>query len=166
MAYIRNANITQAHKVRLFKKAWRIAQPVIDVHHIVNIKDCAQKETNDKSFASINDYNNICFIVRHPNHDAMHALEQELNGHRHHDDIFYNREIDEKYIFRIQAPEGVKCIFGFDKMLYDKEYLGIPIEKKIEKERSNSGYHRNNQHKRYNRTAEKQTFRRELNNRW
>ena len=137
--------LRKPHKVRLFKKAWRIAQPVIDVHHIVNIKDCAQKETNDKSFASINDYNNICFIVRRPNHDAMHALEQELNGHRHHDDIFYNREIDEKYIFRIQPPEGVKCIFGFDKMLYDKEYLGIPIEKKIEKERSNSGYHRNNQ---------------------
>ena len=103
------------------KPKWE-GQPVIDVHHIVNIKDASNKEALGKSFASINDYSNICFIVRHPQHDAMHALENDANG-KYREDIFHNRQIDKKFIYRIQPPEGVKCMFGFNHVLYDKDYL-------------------------------------------
>lgn len=96
--------------------------PVIDVHHVVNIKDASTKEGEGKGFNSINDYSNMCFIVRNPQHDAMHALENDMNG-KYREDIFYNREIDKKFIYRIQPPEGVKCVFGFNNMIYDKEYL-------------------------------------------
>jgi hypothetical protein len=106
---------------RTGKPKWE-GQPVIDVHHIVNIKDAANKETGQQSFAAVNDYANMCFIVRYPQHDAMHALEQDMNG-RCRDDVFYNRAIDKKFIYRIQPPEGVKCMFGFNNMIYDKEYL-------------------------------------------
>ena len=93
-------------------------QPVIDVHHIINIKDASTEE----KFASVNNYSNMCFIVRHPQHDAMHALENDVNG-RYRNDIFHSRPANEEFVFRIQPPEGAKCIFGFNHVLYDKEYL-------------------------------------------
>ena len=105
----------------VWKEEWE-NQPVVDVHHIVNIKDAATREQRGESFTSINDYGNMCFIVRHPQHNAMHALEQDLNGN-YHEDIFYNRRIDKKFIYRIQPPEGVKCMLGFNNMIYDKNYL-------------------------------------------
>ena len=64
-------------------------QPVVDVHHILNIKDASVREAEGKSFASINSYENMCFIVRHPQHNAMHALEQDLNNN-YHEDILYS----------------------------------------------------------------------------
>ncbi len=105
----------------VWKKEWS-NQPVIDVHHIVNIKDASNKETNGKSFASVNDYENMCFIVR-DQHDIMHALENDMKTEAIYNDIFFNRRIDKKYIYRIQPPENVKCILGFDFQIYDKSYL-------------------------------------------
>lgn len=119
--------------------------PVIDVHHVVNIKDAATKEGEGKGFNSVNDYSNMCFIVRQPQHDAMHALENDMNG-KYRNDIFYNREIDENFIYRIQPPEGVKCIFGFNNMLYDKEYLATHnMEKEAVRARAleNQNHHKN-----------------------
>ncbi|MDR1694086.1 MAG: hypothetical protein LBR70_02690 [Lactobacillaceae bacterium] len=104
------------------KPKWE-GMPVIDVHHVVNIKDAGAKEGQGKSFAAVNDYENMCFIVRHPQHDAMHALENDLNGDYRGEDVFYNRRIDKKFIYRIQPPPGVKCMFGFNSMIYDEEYL-------------------------------------------
>lgn len=125
------------------KPKWE-GQPVIDVHHIVNIKDASTKEASGKSFASINDYSNMCFIVRHPQHDAMHALENDANG-KYREDIFHNRRIDKKFIYRIQPPEGVKCMFGFNHVLYDKDYLrSHDIGKEAASQAAESGQSRKN----------------------
>ena len=115
--------ITDMSKSPYWKPEWS-NQPVVDVHHILNIKDASVREAEGNSFASINSYENMCFIVRHPQHNAMHALEQDLNNN-YHEDIFYNREIDKKYIYRIQPPEGVKCMLGFNTFIYDRQKLGV-----------------------------------------
>jgi hypothetical protein len=114
----------------VWKEEWA-NQPVIDVHHIVNIKDSATKEAQGLSWTNINDYENMCFIVRYPQHDAMHALEQDLQGN-YHNDIFYNREIGKSSFYRIQPPEGVRCMLGFHNMIYDRKYLGLPEKEKAE----------------------------------
>ena len=114
----------------VWKEEWA-NQPVIDVHHIVNIKDSATKEAQGQSWTNINDYENMCFIVRYPQHDAMHALEQDLQGN-YHNDIFYNREIGKSSFYRIQPPEGVRCMLGFHNMIYDRKYLGLPEKEKAE----------------------------------
>lgn len=131
----------------VWKEEWA-NQPVVDVHHIVNVKDAAVLESQDKTFADVNNYTNMCFIVRHPSHDAMHALEHDLNGN-YHDDIFYNRKIDQKHIYRIQPPEGVKCMMGFDKFIFDRDYLGLPKEQQIAAEKQKPGYYKNSQNKRF-----------------
>lgn len=113
---------TDLTKSHFWKEEWR-NQPVIDVHHIVNVKDASVVEDKGKSFSSVNDYSNMCFIVRHPQHNAMHALEQDLNNN-YHEDIFYNRKIDDKFIYRIQPHEHVKCM-GPGFCLYDREALGV-----------------------------------------
>ena len=136
--------ITDLTKTPLWKDEWR-NQPVIDVHHIVNIKDSSLKETDNKSFAHINDYENMCFIVRHPQHDAMHALEQDLNQ-KHREDIFYNRDIEQSFIYRIQPPEGVKCMIGFHTFIYDRDVLGLeqkPKQQLIDQKRKDPNYYKN-----------------------
>ena len=113
-----------------FKPEWK-NQPVIDVHHIVNIKDVNSLENSGKDFMHINDYENMCFIVRYPQHDAMHALEQDLANVNeqgqpiYHNDIFNNYEVDKKMIYRIQPPDGARCMLGFNSVIYDKNYLGL-----------------------------------------
>lgn len=113
----------------VWKQEWA-NQPVLDVHHIVNIKDSATKEGQGKSWTNINDYENMCFIVRYPQHDAMHALEQDLQGN-YHDDVFHNKKVGKSTFYRIQPQEGVRCMLGFHNMIYDRNFLGLP-----EKERN------------------------------
>ena len=113
----------------VWKEAWN-DQPIVDVHHILNIKDAAVN-MDENNVDKINDYENMCFIVRYPQHDAMHALEQDLQGN-YHDDIFFNREIGKKMFYRIQPPEGVRCMLGFHNMIYDRGYLGLPEKQKVE----------------------------------
>lgn len=88
----------------VWKDEWA-DQPVLDVHHIVNIKDASTKEAQGKSFINVNDYDNMCFIVRYPQHDAMHALEQDLQGN-YSDDIFCNRKIGKKCITEYNHLRG------------------------------------------------------------
>ena len=114
----------------VWKEEW-VDQPVLDVHHIINIKDCSAKEAQGKNWTNINDYENMCFIVRYPQHDAMHALEQDLQGN-YHEDVFYNREIGKNTFYRIQPPEGVRCMLGFHNMIYDRKYLDLPEKEKTE----------------------------------
>jgi hypothetical protein len=136
----------------VWKDEWA-NQPVLDVHHIVNIKDSATKEAQGKSWTNINDYENMCFIVRYPQHDAMHALEQDLQGN-YHDDVFRNRKIGKDTFYRIQPPEGVRCMLGFHNMIYDRKYLGLSEKEKSEikdkaendKNRISGSYGRNNWH--------------------
>ena len=112
----------------VWKDKWA-NQPVLDVHHIVNIKDVSTKESQGKSWTNINDYENMCFIVRYPQHDAMHAMEQDLQGN-YRNDIFRNRKIGKNSFYRIQPPEGVRCMLGFHNMIYDRKYLGLPEKEK------------------------------------
>lgn len=114
----------------VWKDEWA-NQPVLDVHHIVNIKDCSAKEAEGKSWTNINDYENMCFIVRYPQHDAMHALEQDLQGN-YRNDIFSNCKIGKDTFYRIQPPEGVRCMLGFHNMIYDRKYLDLPEKEKVE----------------------------------
>ena len=122
--------LTDLTRLPGYKKEWD-NQPVVDVHHIVNIKDATSLEEKGKSFADVNRYENMCFIVRHPSHDAMHALETDLAKVGYdgkpisREDIFYNRQIDRSTIYRIQPPDGVRCMFGLNSVIYDKKYLGL-----------------------------------------
>lgn len=112
------------------KRVWReewANQPVINVHHIVNIKD----SNSIDDWTKVNDYENMCFIVTHPQHDAMHSLEQDLQGH-YHNDVFSNREIGKGMYYRIQPPEGVRCMLGFHNMIYDRKFLGLAEKEKAE----------------------------------
>ena len=155
--------------VPVFKQEWA-NQPVLDVHHIVNIKDSATKETQNKSWTNINDYENMCFIVRYPQHDAMHALEQDLQGN-YHDDVFYNRKIGKSTFYRIQPSEGVRCMLGFHNMIYDRKFLNLSEKEKADiKERAEkdgnriSGHHgRNNWqgHPRHNPYARRREWQKE-----
>lgn len=114
----------------VWKEEWA-NQPVVDVHHILNIKDSSAKETEGKSFINVNDYENMCFIVRYPQHNTMHALEQDLEGN-YHNDIFENREVMKNMYYRIQPPEGVRCMLGFHNMIYEREYLKLSENQKAE----------------------------------
>ena len=112
------------------KPVWKAEwanQPVINVHHIVNVKDSHSID----DWTKVNDYENMCFIVTHPQHDAMHSLEQDLQGH-YHNDVFTNREIGKGMYYRVQPPEGVRCMLGFHNMIYDRKFLGLSEKEKAE----------------------------------
>ncbi len=116
--------------VDVWKDEWA-DQPVVNVHHIVNVKDAAVNETEGKNWTNVNDYENMCIIVRHPQHDAMHAFEQDLQGH-YRNDVFKNRKIGKNSFYRIQPPEGVRCMLGFHNMIYDRKFLGLPEKERTE----------------------------------
>lgn len=125
----------------VWKDEWA-DQPVINVHHIINVQDSNAMETDDKKWYNVNDYENMCFIVTYPQHKAMHALEQDLDGN-YHNDIFKNRKIGKSMYYRIQPPEGVKCMLGFNNMIYDRAYLNLPEKEKAEiKQRSENNPNR------------------------
>lgn len=58
----------------LFKPEWSW-QPKIDVHHINPIHNCETIELKGKNFTDINDYENMCFMVKEPYHTIMHYLD-------------------------------------------------------------------------------------------
>lgn len=131
-----------------WRKGWE-NQPKINVHHIVNVKDCSTLENDGKqSFEQVNRYENMCFMLEEPVHTAVHTLENDIAHNTSRNDIFYNRKIDRKFIFRVQPPEGVRCMLGFNNMIYDKAYLAKYKEKtsgQAEERKSNPNYHKNYQ---------------------
>ncbi|MBR4106701.1 MAG: hypothetical protein IKK52_05310 [Alphaproteobacteria bacterium] len=58
----------------LFKPEWA-NQPQIDVHHINPVHNCETIELKGKNFTDINDYENMCFMVKEPYHTIMHYLD-------------------------------------------------------------------------------------------
>jgi len=130
------------------RKGWE-KQPKINVHHIVNVKDCSTLESGGKkSFDQVNCYENMCFMLEDPVHTAVHTLENDIAHGTPRNDIFYNRKIDRKFIFRVQPPRGVRCMLGFNNMIYDKAYLEKYKEKttgQAEERKSNPNYHKNYQ---------------------
>ena len=118
---------------RVWKDEWK-DQPVINVHHVVNVKDSATLQAQGKSWLNVNDYENMCFIVTHPQHQAMHALEKSAYNMNSFSE---RKKIGKKKYYRIQPPEGVKCMLGFHNMIYDRKYLNLPEKEKAEmKERA------------------------------
>ena len=117
-----------------YKDEWA-DQPVVDVHHIINIKDCANIKDEGKNWTNVNDYENMCFIVRHPSHDAMHLVEkmmQEIDDlgnyvpeNKNKEKVFTNEQTSRKFVYRVQPPDGARCIIGFDTVIYDRHALGM-----------------------------------------
>lgn len=120
---------TDLTKLPGYNKEWD-NQPVVDVHHIINVKDCANIKEDGKNWANVDDYENMCFIVRHPSHDAMHLIEKMMVefddlGNFVKENIFANAQTGRKFVYRAQPPEGVRCIIGFNTAIYDKNFLGL-----------------------------------------
>lgn len=125
---------TDLTKLPGYKKEWD-TQPVVDVHHIVNIKDCANIKEDGKNWTNVNDYENMCFIVRHPSHDAMHLIEKMMHTiddlgnyvakNKNKENVFTNEQTGRKFIYRVQPPDGARCIIGFDTVIYDRHALGM-----------------------------------------
>ena len=120
---------TDLTKLPGYNKEWD-NQPVVDIHHIINIKDCANIKEDGKNWTNVNDYENMCFIVRHPSHDAMHLIEKMMVefddlGNFVKENIFANVQTGRKFVYRVQPPDGVRCIIGFNTAIYDKNFLGL-----------------------------------------
>ena len=117
----------------VWKEEWA-NQPVINVHHIVNVKDSNAMETDGKKWYNVNDYENMCFIVTYPQHQAMHALEKSAYdaGETFEERKAFKKRIGKKGYYRIQPPEGVKCMLGFNMMIYDRGYLKLSEKEKAE----------------------------------
>ena len=117
-----------------YKDEWA-DQPVVDIHHVINIKDCANIKEDGKNWTGVNDYENMCFIVRHPSHDAMHLIEKMMHTiddlgnyvakNKNKENVFTNEQTGRKFVYRAQPPEGVRCIIGFNAAIYDKKFLGL-----------------------------------------
>lgn len=112
----------------VWKEEWA-DQPVINVHHIVNVKDADTMKLQGKKWYNVNDYENMCFIVTYPQHEAMHALEKLGFKTKSFKEF---KESKKKGRYRIQPPEGVRCMLGFHNMIYDRKYLGLPEKEKAE----------------------------------
>ena len=125
----------------VWKEEWA-NQPVINVHHIVNVKDTDVMKEQGKKWCSVNDYENMCFIVTYPQHKAMHALEKSI----HEMPIFENRKnIGKKGWYRIQPPPGVRCMLGFHNMIYDRSYMNLTENEKSDiKQKSENNPNRRN----------------------
>ncbi len=109
-------------------------QPAIDVHHIVNIKDCRLFEAQGKSYAAVNDYENMCIVS---NGTLLDALERSNgnSGEKAHsihgsiysaDMVFKDRAEDgstKRTMVRLEPQPGVRCMLGFspDMMIIDQQ---------------------------------------------
>lgn len=112
--------------VLVWKEEWA-DQPVINVHHIVNVKDSSNLELKNHKWYDVNNYENMCFIVTYPQHKAMHALEKAVHNIRTFED---RKKIGKKGWYRIQPPPGVKCMLSFHNMIYDRDYLKLTENEK------------------------------------
>ncbi|MBR1601295.1 MAG: hypothetical protein IJ677_06925, partial [Alphaproteobacteria bacterium] len=122
----------------VWKEEWA-NQPVINVHHIVNVKDADTMKLQGKKWYNVNDYENMCFIVTYPQHEAMHALEKIGFKTKSFKEF---KESKKKDRYRIQPPEGVRCMLGFHNMIYDRKHLGLPEKEEIKKRAENNPYRR------------------------
>lgn len=111
-------------------------QPAIDVHHIINIKDCRLFEEQGKSYAAVNDYENMCIVsngtlldainrskglaVENKNgsvHAGIHAADATLKDEKENGDI-------KRTMVRLEPQPGVRCMLGFspDMIIVDENY--------------------------------------------
>ena len=101
-------------------------QPAIDVHHVINIKDCRLFEAEGKSYADVNGYDNMCFVSNGTLFDAVNrARGQDYNndktasvhGSIHSADMVFKDRGNEgevkRTMVRLEPQPGVRCMLGF-----------------------------------------------------
>ncbi|MBP1531874.1 MAG: hypothetical protein ILA52_00035 [Alphaproteobacteria bacterium] len=98
----------------VWKEEWK-DQKVIDVHHIINIKDAYIYEKIGLNFTDVNDYKNMCFIAREPDHDNMHALELALRK-AYSTSFEKNVKIGDAY-YRIEPLRNIRCMAGTNSLI-------------------------------------------------
>ena len=112
-------------------------QPAIDVHHIINIKDCRLFEGQGKSFAAVNDYENMCIVSNGILLDAINRFRGqsfENNNASVHagihsaDMVFTDKKENgnvKRTMVRLEPQSGVRRMLGFspDMIIVDSNYL-------------------------------------------
>ena len=109
-------------------------QPAIDVHHIINIKDCRLFEAEGKSYADVNAYENMCIVSNGTLFDAVnraHGLSDandkaaSVHGSIH------------RTMVRLEPQPGVRCMLGFgeDMMIIENVKDGQSNDRRQEAEK-------------------------------
>lgn len=110
-------------------------QPAIDVHHVINIKDCRLFEEQGKSYTAVNDYDNMCIVSNGTLADAINRARRmgdkndsndSVHASIHKGDmVFKDRGEDgetRRTMVRLEPQPGVRCMLGFseDMMVIDR----------------------------------------------
>lgn len=113
-------------------------QPIIDVHHIINIKDAGQFEAEGKSFLDVNKYENMCWMEKKA-HEACHLTDRPIFVSKDIDPVTGKRKI--KTIQRARPLKGAKCCLGFKANMHIMEKVEKVVEMaKSILPRSNNNY--------------------------
>ena len=125
-------------------------QPAIDVHHIINIKDCRLFEAEGKSYADVNAYENMCIVSNGTLFDAVnraHGLSDandkaaSVHGSIHSADMVFkdkdpNGDV-RRTMVRLEPQPGVRCMLGFgeDMMIIENVKDGQSNDRRQEAEK-------------------------------
>lgn len=125
-------------------------QPAIDVHHIINIKDCRLFEAEGKSYADVNAYENMCIVSNGTLFDAVnraHGLSDandkaaSVHGSIHSADMVFkdkdpNGDV-RRTMVRLEPQPGVRCMLGFgeDMMIIENLKNGQSNDRRQETEK-------------------------------
>lgn len=125
-------------------------QPAIDVHHIINIKDCRLFEAEGKSYADVNAYENMCIVSNGTLFDAVnraHGLSDandkaaSVHGSIHSADmVFKDKDSNgdvRRTMVRLEPQPGVRCMLGFgeDMMIIENLKNGQSNDRRQEAEK-------------------------------
>lgn len=125
-------------------------QPAIDVHHIINIKDCRLFEAEGKSYADVNAYENMCIVSNGTLFDAVnraHGLSDandkaaSVHGSIHSADmVFKDKDSNgdvRRTMVRLEPQPGVRCMLGFgeDMMIIENVKDGQSNDRRQEAEK-------------------------------
>ncbi len=127
-------------------------QPAIDVHHVVNIKDCRLFEAENKSYAAVNDYENMCIVSNGTLFDAVNRARYSDNSNKsasvhgsiHSADMVFkdkdgNGDV-RRTMVRLEPQPGVHCMLGFheDMMIIAPNSQGNNRQSEAEKNKGQS----------------------------
>lgn len=125
-------------------------QPAIDVHHIINIKDCRLFEAEGKSYADVNAYENMCIVSNGTLFDAVnraHGLSDandkaaSVHGSIHSADMVFKDKASNgdvrRTMVRLEPQPGVRCMLGFgeDMMIIENVKDGQSNDRRQEAEK-------------------------------
>ncbi len=103
-------------------------QPALDVHHIINIKDCRLFEAEGKSYADVNSYENMCIVSNGTLLDAVNRSRgmsdandktASVHGSIHSADMVFKDKTENgdirRTMVRLEPQPGVRCMLGFSE---------------------------------------------------